>query len=218
MKPWLMLNIGAAKRLEWLRSHGRHVEGGWRKIRSCGFDNWHSYVAALSRGMQSDGTPVWYTHVGAEFRGEQFADECEDAPRYIRENRGWYTDGPEMNETARGIVARLPHGRYIAGYYLSMNGERVYFPDVHDCEREAAIAANEHARVIGERESEYQERFQAALRLRDNIAQSLMRLRECIRLRHDKCMAYVLDEIPELIESIRGDRDTLATDYADIES
>ncbi len=41
------------------------------------------------------------------------------------------------------------------------------------------------------------------------------RRRECIVLRHAACMSYAQDEITELIEKIRANRETLKTEYAD---
>ena len=79
-------------------------------------------------------------------------------------------------------MARLTHGRWIAGYTWSLNDERVYFPHVYDDERDAAIAADEEARIFAERESEYQNR----------------------RL-----------EAERLVASIRKDRESVETDFAE---
>ena len=158
----------------------------------------------------NDKTPVWYGLHGPYFRDERFADEVQDA--HIR-HKGWYTDGRFCSDTARGIIGRLTHGRFIAGYYLSMNDERVYFPGVFDDETEAARMADEHAQVIGEQECEHAERFDAAQQLESKIEDSLQRLRECFVLRHRECMGYVRDELRELIETIRDSRDTLANEF-----
>jgi len=217
MEPFLNLSIGARKRLDWLRSHARDKGIDWRAMRDYGFHNWHSAYCALSNGRQSDGTPIWYCHTGEYFKRERFVDECRnnvDRPRV--DHHGWFTD-PDCGEVCRGIVVQLSRGRYIAGYYWSMNGERVYFPEVFDSESDAAYSADNRARVYAEAEREYQERFHEAERLRDRIEDQLKRLRECIRLRHDSCLAYAREEIPDLLMKIRLDREILRTEFADVE-
>lgn len=190
----------------------------WREARRYGFANWRAaYCAGLNQGFNGEAnakTPVWYCHTGPCFRNERFADECEDAPRSVREHFGWYTDC-DSQETARGIVSRLPHGRFIAGYHWTSNGERVYFPTVYDDEREAASAADSHAESFAEgaREDDYQ--YSQVRKLENSIEEQLQRIRECIVLRNKACMSYVRDEIRELAEKIREARETIKTDYAE---
>lgn len=161
----------------------------------------------------NDKTPVWYFHSGPQFRNEKFCDEVDG----VRINhKGWFTDGEFCEDTSRGIIGSLPHGKFIAGYFLSMNGERVYFPELFDDETDAANMADEHARIIGEEESEHAAKFQAAQSLENEIEDSFTRLRECIVLRHVKCMDYVKSEIIDLIETIRDKRETLKTEYAGV--
>jgi hypothetical protein len=115
---------------------------------------------------------VWVAFDGVNFRNERFCDEVISS-----KHTGWFTD-PDQDETARGIVASLPHGRFIAGYFLSMNDERVYFPDIFDDEQDAARMADEHARVIGEQESEYQARWREANKLAGGIDEALDELKK----------------------------------------
>lgn len=180
----------------------------WRDIRGTTHKGVHAYTGGLSQGL-NDGNPVYYTHTGPQFRNERFADEIDNS-----QDRGWYTD-TDRNELARGIVGRLTHGRCIAGYHWSSNGERVYFPEVFTDTDDAAQAANEHARVFAEAAFEDSERFDAARELEEENETALQRLRECLVLRHKACMRYVRDEISELIDGIREKRETLRTDYAD---
>lgn len=149
------LTIGARARLAMFKREASQPNWArpmtWRDVR---FAKLTSHTG-LDQGFDGEGracTPVWYTHDGAEFRNERFCDEVEGTRIG---HRGWFTDDCE-DETVRGIVASLPHGRFIAGYLLSMNDERVYFPEVHTDESDAARMADEHARVIAESERDYQ--------------------------------------------------------------
>lgn len=201
--------ITSRDRLAWLKrdavKHNEKVaERGygtpyktWRNARAWRFDNAAGAFGTLSQGF--DGTnernrvAVWYTHCGPEFRNERYCDEI-----------------------ARSIVARLPHGRFIAGYVQSVNDERTYYPEVFDDERDAALMADEHARVMAERERECNERWHAARDLENDTESKLHRLRECLALRHRKCMSYVRVEIGQLIETIRANRARLAGEFADV--
>ena len=204
--------ITSRDRLAWLRVAG---STNWRDARAWRFDNAAGAFGTLSQGF--DGTnernrvPVWYTHCGPEFRNERY---CDEIARSIGHN-GWFAY-VDCCETMRGIVARLPHGRFIAGYVQSVNDERTYYPDVFDDEHDAALMADEHARVMAEREREYNERWHAASDLENDTESKLHRLRECIALRHRECMSYVRVEIGQLIETIRANRARLAGEFADV--
>lgn len=150
---------------------------------------------------------------------------CNEVNRNIR-HTGWFTRADRTtykdgSGKCRGIVVSLPaapgfpDGRHLAGYWLGDNDERVLWPELYADENEAAEAADSHAERMAESEREYDEKFQAARNLESDIYDALHRLRECIALRHRQCMAYVRDEISELIETIREKRETLATEYSD---
>lgn len=184
----------------------------WRDAREWNFGNWRHAFGELSQGFNgtdSNKTPIWYCHTGEQFRNEQFADEVQDSPI---KHRGWYSN-EDCSSKVRGVVGQLTHGRYIAGYHWSDNGERVYFGEVFDDLREAARAADSHAEAYAEAAREDAEKYQAARRLEEETEDALTRLRECIVLRHTQCMDYIRDEIAELIETIRTNRETLSTEY-----
>lgn len=125
----------------------------WRDVRSYRLDTWAAAFGTLCVGRDND-TRVWYSHNGEYFRDER------DASDILRlDHTGWFTD--DGGDTAIGIVGRLPHGRFIAGYRLTHNDERVYFPDVFNDEGDAAMMADEHARVFAESALEDDERFRA---------------------------------------------------------
>ena len=201
------LAIGAARRLEIFRKEAAQTNWvqpmTWRDVR---FATLKSHTGFDSGS--NDGSTVWYTHDESPLRRVKFADEC------VRiSHTGWFTD-THQDGKARGIVASLPHGRFIAGYRWSDNGETVYFSEIFTDESDAARMADEHARVFAEQSMEDSERFDAAQNLEIDIEDAMQRLRECLVLRHTECMHYVRDEISELLETIRGNRELLRTEYA----
>lgn len=226
MPNYLSLSIGAPRRLSILRANAEkhnarygknHMTGApqdWKGARNWTFAS----ACGLDQGFNGTGrarVPVWYSHDdAAQFRRERFADECEEAPRSVRENRGYYTDC-DGRETARGIVARLPHGRFIAGYFWSDNGERVYFGELYDDERDAAQAADGHAETFAEQARDDDAQYQAARDIEREIEEQEERLRECLAMRNHARHADKRDEARETIATIRAKRETLKTEYAD---
>lgn len=132
----------------------------WRDIRGTTHGSIEAYCGCLDQGFNGEGfarEPIWYTHQGQYFRRER------DAHAIVRHlHTGWYTD-EFHDDTAVGIVASLPHGRFLAGYRWTCNDERVYFSEVFDNEHDAAYMADEHARVFAEREREFQAEESARL-------------------------------------------------------
>lgn len=183
----------------------------WRAAR---WDTLLARTSELSQGFNGDSaakTHVWYTHyVGAIFRDERACDTVEGAR--IKHD-GWYCDA-DCDETIRGLVARLSHGRFIAGYQCSVNGERVYFGDIHESQVQAAYAADEHARVQAEKEKEYNEHHQAAQSLHGDCEAMENDISELFPMRHH---ARARRELFAIIQVLRAKRATLANDYADIE-
>lgn len=190
----------------------------WRDIRGTTHKGLRAYVAALDQGFNGDGrarVPVWYCHTGPQFRGERFAHECDGGPYpdwHTNHEGETFKDGSGL---ARGIVGRLTHGRFIAGYWWGDNGERVYFPEVFNSEEDAAGMADEHARIFAEKACADSARYAEALDVDEETETALKRLRECLALRHRGCMAYVRDEVGELVQTIKKNRARLAGELAD---
>ena len=207
--------VNAPRRMEALRARAANKSlPDWRAARDWTLRNGSGAYGDLSQGFNTEnaGSPfekkraIWYTHTGPKFRGERFADEVDGGP----DHTGWFTD------KVRGIVGRLSHGRFIAGYHNSDNDERVYFGDVYTDESEAASAADSEAESLAEVEREYSERWRAAQRLNDKAEECVERLRAYLSARNDKRTAA--RELAECeIASIRSIREELANDYADIE-
>lgn len=122
----------------------RLQQGDWRGARHWTMKNYATaYCNGINQGFDGE-SPIWCIHGGEQFRNER--DACD----VIRlRHTGWYTDSYQ-EETTVGIVASLPHGRFIAGYRRTSNDERVYFDDVFTNEDDAACMADEHARVFAE--------------------------------------------------------------------
>lgn len=128
---------------------------------------------------------------------------------------GYYTD-EDCNNMAIGIISKLPHGRYIAGYKLTDNDERAYFPDIYDSKREAAISADNHAEHIAELERENDTKCREALAYAEEYSDKKHRLMECLALRNNKSLGQSARiEARELINTLRIMRDNLAYSYRD---
>jgi hypothetical protein len=209
--------VSAPRRLAELRNLAAKGSGDWRKAREWNFTNWHAAFCALSQGSNSDANgknarPIWYAHTGPQFRDERYADEVDTSI----EHEGWFTDN-DQGEKMRGLVARLPHGRFLAGYWSSDSGERTYFADLFTDEREAARRADREAEIVAESEREYDERYRAAQDLAEEIDKAEQRARELVAMRNLCGFEYVRDELRELLETIREKRAELATEYKDIQ-
>ena len=102
----------------------------------------------------NNGRGFYLDDAGQPFTRWQWADDVEGA--HISHS-GWFTDDHGDSEKIRGIVVLLPHGRYMAGWSMGKGMASTLEPDVYDDIDEAAQMADEHARVAGENEREYQE-------------------------------------------------------------
>jgi hypothetical protein len=207
------LSIPAPKRLQMMReafaNHGAKYPRcpeyakpkTWRDVRAYGLHTWESAFCTLD---QAPGQ--WYAHTGEQFRRECFADEMPDSPI---DHRGWHTmaNGDTFKDgtgLARGIVARLPHGRFIAGYFWGDNGERVYFPEVHTCPRDAARAADSHAESFAESAREDSERFDRMQDAESAVQDAIGKLRDTWALRRKG--RRTSDRVRDAIEALREAR------------
>lgn len=182
--------------------------GDWKGARHWTLHSWEAaFCAGLDQGFNGDGphkTPIWYTHDGAQFRDEKFADECKGGP----DHTGWFTDTDQI-EKARGIVGRMTHGRFIAGYHWSTNGERVYFPEVFSDEEDAAQMADEHARVFAESAREDSERFLAMTLAELDAEEKLIEVQKAFTLRH-RAKFGGPERVRDAIEKLRTARRELS--------
>jgi len=181
----------------------------WREARRTTF---RTLDTGLAQGFNSCGSyrvPVWYSHSSAEhFRNERKAHNIVSM-----NHTGWYADIDGL-ELITGIVAGLPHGRFIAGYECSENEERVYFSHIYDDENDAARAADEHARIQADKEREQDQRYNDACNLAHDVEMLKTDVAELFPMRHH---GRARRELAQTIETMRTKRATLASEYADIE-
>lgn len=213
---YLNLNVTAPARLAALRQasekhnakYAKHGAGcasrSWRDVR---YGNLTSRDFALGQGYNG-AVPVWYAF-SKQFRRET---DAHDVLKLL--HTGYYTD-TDARELAVGIVAYLGRSRWIAGYRLTMNDERVYFPGIYENADDAARAADEHARVLAESEREYCERAESARALQDRIDEVRGRIRELRALRTLPGFPGARKELHERVQQLRALRDECAPDHND---
>jgi hypothetical protein len=157
--------------------------------------------SGFSQGL-NDKTPIWCAfHVKGYFRDIR---NCHDIIKRLP--RGWYTD-IHADETAVGIVARISHGRFLAGYRWTSNDEYVIFPGVFDNEDDAAHAANGHAECFAESSREDSERFDRMSKAEIDADEALEALQDVRALR--RMGRRDSDDVREAIEALREAREAL---------
>lgn len=224
MHPYLNLAIGAPRRLAFLRREALKDNWvrpmTWRTCRfakfNCAPDWGQGYNTRNAGTSYETRTPVWYTHSSLPFR-TTWADEVDGS--HI-DHKGWY-DHPDTSTVYRGLVIRLPHGRFLAGYHMTMNGESVIFQNVYSGEDgaiDAALDADSEAQYYAEKEYEYQERFIMKAALADELDDLQRNFRRMFKLRHTDGFDSASDyrDIEWHIEKMRDTKNKLK-DYKDIE-
>lgn len=205
MDQYLNLKIGAKRRLEILRKSAK--SGQWIKPltwRDCRFAKFENQARLDWNGNE------WYTF-DAPFSRQQYADIASEHIGH----KGWFTDSL-YDGKARGIVVSLPHGRFIAGYEWSDNGESVYYPEIYTDIEDAARSADYHAEKFAENQREHSDRFDECQRLETLIEDSLQRRKECLILARVNCDRDARrDEARDLRETIIEARETIARDYSE---
>ena len=173
----------------------------WRGIRRWTLKNY-----AASFGLASPGENVLcsFDADSLPVRSVQFADDVQGA--HI-DHEGWYSDS-EASETVRGIVASLPHGRYIPGYYWSSNGEYVLFTartfdDLTECARDADHEAEKYAETC----RDDSERFDRMTRAESDLEDALRDLADTRALR--RMGRRDTEDVRECIGAVRQAREEL---------
>ena len=213
MYEYLNLKIGAPRRLACLRTSAqRHNEkfpsgsaATWRTVRYATL----KHAGDLAQGMNG-GAPIWYAYTGAAFPRETYADECCQGIRH----EGWFTDA-DCAMKARGIVVRLPHEKFIAGYEWDDNGERVYFPEIFDSETDAAHQADGHAESFADDCREHDAKYHEAQNLQTETEDMAHQLAEKLALRNNPRFPDAREEARELLTELRDLRQRLRDEFAD---
>ena len=208
MYEYLNLKIGAPRRLAHLRTSAQRRNekfpsgnaATWRTVRYATL----THPGDLAQGMNG-GAPIWYAHSGAAFRREVYARKC---------GAGWYTD-VDRTMKARGIVVRLPHEKFIAGYEWDDTGERVYFPEIFDSETDAAHQAASHAESFADACREHDAKYREAQKLQDEAEDMAQQLAEKLALRNDPRFPNAREEARELLTELRDLRQRLRDEFAD---
>lgn len=231
MCNYLNLKAGAPARLCILKNRAAYTNApdvnlppsqrfaDWRAAREFGFNTTsldlcagynvkHEYRNGASQEIR---VPIWSTFSGPHFRAEA---KIHELPDLRISHSGWFADA-DCSATMCGIVARLPHDRWMAGYYSSENGETVYLARVFDTLEEAAQEADDEARRHAEEEKEYSERWQAAHDLDDEIEQKETDVSELFPMRHH---ARARRELAEAVDALRTMRARRADEYSDIDA
>ena len=184
----------------------RLLPGNWRGARNCTLGN---FAAAYCTGL-NQGKGQWYSHTGEQFRNE-FDIHSVTGFKY----HAWHTncDGSEL---AIGIVASLPHARFIAGYRWTSNDERVYFPEIFDDDEDAMRMADKHARVFAELARCHDERFSIMVLSELDEEGKTLELQKAIALR-SRTKFGGRDRVREACDDLRKSRETLREDTASYE-
>jgi hypothetical protein len=143
----------------------RNAETVLTAARRAAADNAASFYAALGY-VNRTFKPAWsrstrYRWIenatcGLGWRGI-YADEIGESWNRLIDHKGWYSSD-DCSEVYRGIVYRLPGGRFLYGYADPNNPDcALIADDIASNERDAALAADNVARHFAEAEREYQE-------------------------------------------------------------
>jgi len=130
---------------------------------------WPRYVATLAQGSaalrrQRDTRKVCggYYHAprpnANDGKGFYLGDAGQPAPRWEFTGAEYYCDR-DCHDTIRGIILRLPHGRFLAGYSMGEGMASGVDGTVYTDEDEARHAADEEARIAAERQREHEEQL-----------------------------------------------------------
>ena len=149
-------------------------------------------------------------NVGQPFARWTWADKTEARINHT----GWFTSD-FCDEKIRGIVARLPHGRYLAGWAIGVNMLASVENTLFTSEAEAAYFADSMAEQQAQAEWEYQARFQEAQELQHAIEAKKTRVAECYTLRNKKGFAHLRGEASQACEVIRNMRAKLAGQFGE---
>lgn len=149
----------------------------WRDVRRYGMNSYAAAFGLSDSGWSEDSrgrrVPILYAFEADSLPVRRIRDAHEIADM---RHSGWYCDD-DCGELCIGIVASLPHGRFLAGWRLTDNGEDVLHLDrIFDDESDAARYADGLVESYADREREYQRQYREADSLDDAIETDLSAL------------------------------------------
>lgn len=186
--------------------------GNWREKRGV----IRSLLTPSARGGEpfkiGSSTMKWSEQAEMLGRDVKYADELL---KYLG-HTGWYVDNFQ-DETCRGIVIRLTHGRFMAGVTDPWNfnikdrcGPAMVELYVYDNEDDAARSANHIAEVYAESCREDDAKFQAEQQIaeaHEEIASIRDQIRElCAGIRESKLAPVVCERLRSDIRSLLHDK------------
>jgi hypothetical protein len=90
------------------------------------------------------------------------------------DHHGWFTDSIFQEDTIRGVVLRLPHGRgFLAGWSMGKGMASKISRRIYPDEVNAAHAADSMAEAAAEAEREYQDGIRAGRDAREAFAEGM---------------------------------------------
>lgn len=129
-------------------------------------------------------------------------------------HNGWFCD-EFGDQTIRGIVVRLTHGRMLAGWSMGAGmASLIECDEVFTDEIAAARRADGLAESAADAEREYQTRWRAAQELSDAAQEAREQVRRLWSARHNEA---VRELIRSCITTARDSREQLINEYSDIE-
>ena len=227
------LSIPAPKRLAMMRAafaqhatkyphcpeHAKPAD--WRGIRSWGL---HSYASAF--GLASFGwndgpcntrIPVItsFDRESLPVRSIRYADEFAYSPV---DHKGWYADENGFGDRGviRGIVASLPHRRFLSGYESTDNGEIVLFiGQTFDNEKDAIRDADHEAETYAEQCRDDNARYCAMQDAESHAESVAVDVKPAFEARN--VSAWHREHCRDRIEELRAARADLAEKTAEYE-
>lgn len=163
----------------------------WRELRRYTLANYAAAFGVADRGSDTgpsgNSEPVLYA-----FHPETLpVRSLRDVQQILKliNHTGWYCDDDDASQLCVGVVASLPHGKFLAGYRLTDSGEVALFANrLFDDERDAAHFADSVAEQYAERERDYLAQYREACALEDAIGENIEALRRA-RAEHSAAIA-----------------------------
>lgn len=138
-------------------------------------------LISSKRSRQRDAAPFTGGFWWSEERNAPGRVSFADTVVSLR-HTGWFLDSFQ-DEKARGVVVRLPRGRFLAGFEDS-RGHGQCTGQLFDSAEDAAHDADEQARIYAEAEYEHNEAWQEGNILRGVIEEKTRDVMELFEARH----------------------------------